>query len=92
MKCEQKLTASYDWTDAPLETSDIEGLDEAIERVGEDHDERILVRCDDRVADYDVYWNSKTDSVRIAAVATGATYEVPDDPKPELSQFGGNDE
>lgn len=90
MECEQKLTASYDWNDSPLNTGDIEGLDEAIEQVDENHDERVLVRCEDRVADYDVYWNSKTDTVRIAALVTGATYEAPDEPKPSLETFGGN--
>ena len=41
--------------------------------------EKELVRCEDRVCDYDVYWNSKTNAVRIAAVAMGASYEVTND-------------
>lgn len=91
MKCEQTLTASYEWTDKPLETNDIDGLNEAIDAVDDDHDKRVLVRCEDRVADYDVYWNDKTESVRIAALAPGATYEVPDEPQSGLDAFGEED-
>ena len=87
MKCEKKLTADYSWSDEPLETNEIDGLNEAVERVEDDHDERVLVRCEDRVADYDVYWNSKTDAVRIAALVTGATYEVPDEPQVGLTDY-----
>jgi hypothetical protein len=78
MKAEQCLTASYDWSDEPLHIEEIDGLAAAVERVRETK-EKELVRCDDRVADYDVYWNTKTDAVRIAAVVTGATYEVTDE-------------
>ncbi len=78
MKAEQVLTASYDWSDEPLNVDDIDGLREAVERV-RDTKEKELVRCEERVADYDVYWNEKTDSVRIAAVAVGASYEVTDE-------------
>jgi len=75
MNAEQVLTASYDMTDKPLQVNKIEGLSEAVERVSETH-ERELVRCEDRVMDYDVYWNSKTDTVRIGAMAMLASYEV----------------
>jgi hypothetical protein len=85
MKAEQKLTASYEWTDEPLETSDIDGLDEAIDRVKETH-EREFVRCEDRTVNYDVYWNETTDAVRVAAVVVGCTYEV-DESKPSLSDY-----
>ena len=91
MKCEQKITAEYEWSDEPLETNKIDGLNEAIEAVGDDHDKRILVRCEDKVADYDVYWNAPTDAVRVAAVVTGATYEVPTEHNPGLGAFGGGD-
>jgi len=90
MKCEQTLTASYNWSDKPLETNDIDGLNEAIDTVADNHDTRILVRCEGRVADYDVYWNDKTDAVRVAAVAPGATYEVPDEPQSDLEAFAGD--
>jgi len=77
-KAKQVLTASYEWDDEPLETDSIDGLNDAIDRVREYKDKE-LVRCEDRVADYDVYWNEKTDSVRVAAVAIGASYEVIDE-------------
>jgi len=80
MKAEQVLTASYEMTDEPLETDGIPGLNDAIETMREEQsDENILVRCEDRVANYDVYWNTKTDSVRIAAIMTKASYEVDDE-------------
>ena len=78
MKAENVLTASYEWSDGPLNVDEIDGLRDAVERVRETH-EKELVRCEDRVADYDVYWNPKTDAVRIGAVAMGASYEVIDD-------------
>ena len=78
MKCEQVLTASFDWTDEPVDPSEIPGLMDAIERVAETK-EKELVRCEDRVSDYDVYWNDKTNTVRFAAVVPGASYEVPED-------------
>ena len=78
MKAERVLTASYDWSDEPLNVNEIDGLRDAVERVRETQ-EKELVRCEDRTADYDVYWNTKTDSVRIAAVVLGASYEVTED-------------
>jgi len=75
MKAEHVLSASYEWSEEPLNVSDIDGLREAVERVRETK-EKELVRCEERVCDYDVYWNGKTDAVRIAAVAMGASYEV----------------
>lgn len=91
MKCEQKITAEYTWSDEPLETNKVDGLNEAIEAVADDHEKKILVRCDDRVADYDVYWNDGTDAVRVAAVALGASYEVPTEHNPGLDAFGEGD-
>lgn len=78
-EAEQVLTADYDWTDEPIDIESIDGLPEAIEQVAEERDENVLVRCEDRVADYDVYWNSKTETVRFAAVVVGASYEVPEE-------------
>jgi len=75
---ENVLRADYDFSDDPLEIDDIDGLDEAIERVAETK-ERELVRCESRVADYDVYWNTKTNTVRVGAVCIEASYEVPQD-------------
>ena len=75
-EAEQVLTASYDMTDAPLQINDIPGLRDAIERVADAEGGRELVRCEDRVMDYDVYWNDKTETVRIGAVAMLASYEV----------------
>jgi len=75
MKAEQVLTAQYDVSDEPLQIDRIDGLREAVNRVQETH-ERELVRCEDRVMNYDVYYNTKTESVRIGAVAMLASYEV----------------
>jgi len=76
MKAKQVLRAEYDVTEEPLAVDDVDGLRAAVERVAEAEDGRELVRCEDRVMDYDVYWNPNTDSVRIAAVAMLASYEV----------------
>ncbi|WLW38140.1 hypothetical protein [Halorubrum tailed virus BLv36] len=78
MKAEHVLSASYEWGEEPLNINKIDGLQEAVERVRETK-EKELVRCEDRVCDYDVYWNRKTNAVRIAAVAMGASYEVTND-------------
>jgi len=79
MKAEQVLTAEYDLTDRDLNVDNIDGLREAVNRVHESK-ERELVRCENRVGNYDVYWNSKTDAVRIGATFRLASYEVdPDD-------------
>jgi len=75
MKAEQVLTAQYEVSDEPLQIDRIDGLREAVNRVQETH-ERELVRCEDRVMNYDVYYNTKTESVRIGAVAMLASYEV----------------
>jgi len=74
---ENVLQADYEFTDEPLETDDIAGLNEAISRVRETK-ERELVRCEERVPDYDVYWNEKTNAVRVAAVVLKVSYEVPE--------------
>ena len=55
--------------DEPLVIDDIDGLREAIEQVQDAEDGSAFVQCDDRVMDYKAYWNDKTESVRIAAVA-----------------------
>lgn len=75
-EAEKVLTASYEMTAEPIETDEIDGLNDAIEEVARTHQSR-LVRCDDRVVDYDVYWNSTTETIRIAALAATASYEVP---------------
>jgi len=70
------LKADFTFSDEPLEIDDIEGLPEAVKATADDKEKR-LVRCEGRVSDYDVYWNSKTDSVRVAAKVPAASYEVP---------------
>jgi hypothetical protein len=76
MKARNVLTADYEFNDTPLPVGDIPGLMDTVREVAETK-EKTLVRCEGRVCDYDVYWNSKTDTVRIAAVVPGASYEVP---------------
>ena len=85
MRAEHVLSASYEWSEEPLNIDKIDGLRDAVERVRETK-EKELVRCSDRVADYDVYWNPQTDAVRIAAVAMGASYEITSDKT--LSDYG----
>lgn len=75
-KAKQVLTADYDFSDEPLDITEIDGLESAIREVAQTK-EKQLVRCDDRVSDYDVYWNSTTDTVRVGAVVLAASYEVP---------------
>jgi len=83
MKAEQVLTAEYELTDDPLAVDRIDGLEAAVDRVRQTK-EKELVRCDDRIADYDVYWNDKTDTIRIAATFILASYEVdPEDVESE---------
>ena len=89
-EAEQVLTASYDMTDEPLNLDDIGGLRGAVERILEAGEGRELVRCEDRVMDYDVYWNDNTETVRIGAVAVLASYEV-DESGSSLADFGGVD-
>lgn len=79
MKAEQVLTADYDWSDEPLDVETIDGLKEAVKHIQEQKEGKELVRCESRVNDYDVYWNEKTDSVRIGAVVMGCSYEVNDE-------------
>jgi len=73
---EQVLSADYDFGDEPLDISKIDGLEAAIKRVAETKDKE-LVRCEDRVPNYEVYWNDKTNTVRVAAVCLEVSYEVP---------------
>lgn len=72
------LTASYEFTDEPVEIEEKDGLAEAIQHVSENKDDPQYVEQPDSVYDYKVYWNPKTDTVRFAAMAPGASYEVPD--------------
>jgi len=76
---EKVLGAEYEMSDEPLDVDSVDGLRAAVNRVAAAEEGRELVRCEDRVMDYDVYWNRKTESVRIAAVAMLASYEVSDD-------------
>ena len=73
---EQVLKASYELTDEPLDIDEIPGLREAVDRIADAGEGRELVRCQDRVMNYDVYWNSKTETVRVGAFAMLASYEV----------------
>jgi len=75
-ECEQVLTANYTMSDEPVEIDEIDGLRSAIEETAETK-EGHYVECEDRVVDYKVYWNEKTDTVRFAAYAAQASYEVP---------------
>lgn len=73
---ENVLRAEYEFTDEPLSLEQIDGVYEAIREVAETKD-AVIVECDERVPDYKVYWNEKTDSVRVGAYALCASYEVP---------------
>ena len=84
MNAEQVMTAEYSFSDEDLPVSDIDGLSDTVQSVREDKIKRFH-RCEDRLCNYDVYWNEKTDSVRIAAVVPAATYEVTDGTS--LSEF-----
>ena len=75
MKAIHVLSAEYEFSEEPIETDEIDGLNEAIERVRNTKDKE-LVRCEDRITDYDVYWNDTTESVRVGAVVMAASYEV----------------
>lgn len=86
MQAEQVLTADYEMSDEPLVIDDIDGLREAIEQVQDAEDGSAFVQCDDRVMDYKAYWNDKTESVRIAAVAMQAAYEI-DESAPTLGDY-----
>jgi len=82
----QVLTAEYDMTDEPLPVDDIDGLRAAVDRIAEAREGRELVRCEERVMDYEVYWNEKTDTIRIGAKAMLASYEI-DDSTPTLEDY-----
>jgi len=75
-EAENKLRAEYEFSDDPLTLEGIGGIYDAIREVAKTKDSA-LVECEDRVPDYKVYWNSKTDTVRIGAYVIGASYEVP---------------
>lgn len=74
-EAKQVLTADFTFDDKPLQVDEIDGLMETVQAVAE-HENKTLHRCENRVCDYDVYWNEKTNTVRIAAVVPGASYEV----------------
>jgi len=86
MQAEQVLTADYKMSDEPLAIDNIDGLREAVERVRNDRGGSAFVGCEDRVMDYRVYWNEKTESVRIGAVAMLASYEI-DESTPTLGDY-----
>jgi hypothetical protein len=75
-EAENKLRAEYEFGDEPLQLDGIDGIYDAIDEVAETKD-AVIVECEDRVPDYKVYWNTKTDTVRIGAIPVCATYEVP---------------
>jgi len=76
VKCEQVLTADYEMSDEPLALDDVDGLYDAVKEVAETKED-VYLECDGRVADYKVYWNEKTETVRFAAYMAQASYEVP---------------
>jgi len=86
MKAEQVLTANYEWTDEPLDIGKIDGLPEAVSRIQEAQEGKEFVRCENRVPDYDVYWNETTESVRIAAKPNCVSYEL-DESETTLGDF-----
>ena len=86
MQAEQVLTADYEMSEEPLVVDNIDGLPAAIERVQEAGEGSEFVRCPERVMDYKVYWNEKTETVRIGAVAMLASYEI-DDTTPTLEDY-----
>jgi len=61
-EAENKLRAEYEFSDEPLDLTGIEGVYDAIDEVAETK-EPVIVECEDRVPDYKVYWNTKTDTV-----------------------------
>jgi len=69
------LTASYEFSDEPLDVTEIDGLEAAIEQVQQTKKDR-FVEAPKKIPDYKVYWNEKTDSVRVGAIVIGASYEV----------------
>jgi len=75
-EAENKIRAEYEFSDEPLDLTGIEGIYDAINEVAETK-EPVIVECEDRIPDYKVYWNTKTDTVRIGAIPVCATYEVP---------------
>ena len=82
-EAENVLRAEYEFSDDPLELGAIDGIYAAIQEVAETK-EAAIVECEERVPDYKVYWNSKTDTVRIGAIPVCASYEVPKEYVDEL--------
>jgi hypothetical protein len=82
-EAENVLRAEYEFSDDPLELAAIDGIYAAIQEVAETK-EAAIVECEERVPDYKVYWNSKTDTVRIGAIPVCASYEVPKEYVDEL--------
>lgn len=82
-QAENVLRAEYEFSDDPLQLDAVDGIYAAIEEVAETK-EAAIVECEARVPDYKVYWNSKTDTVRIGAIPVCASYEVPQEYTEEL--------
>lgn len=70
------LRADYEFSDDPLDLTAIDGIHDAISEVADTHGE-VFVEAPDRIPSYKVYWNDKTDTVRIGAMPICASYEVP---------------
>jgi len=77
-EAENVLRAEYEFTDEPLDLREIDGMYNAIKEVARTKN-AVYLECEDRVADYKLYWNSSTETVRVGAVAMCASYEVPED-------------
>jgi len=75
-EAENVLRAEYEFNDEPLDLTEIDGIHAAIKEVAETQNS-VIVECEDKIPDYKVYWNSKTDTVRIGAIPVCASYEVP---------------
>jgi hypothetical protein len=73
---ENVLRVEYEFSDEPLDLSAIDGIYAAIREVAETQ-EAVIVECEDLAADYKVYWNSNTGTVRVGAIALCASYKVP---------------
>jgi len=74
-EAENVLRAEYEFNDDPLDLTEIDGIYEAIKEVAQTK-ESAIVEPEDRVPHYKVYWNTKTETVRIGAYAMCASYEV----------------
>lgn len=75
MEARNVLTATYEFNDEPLTVTEIDGLRAAVQEIAAAEEGETIVEAD-RVPDYKVYWNSKTETVRIGALVMGASWEV----------------